>query len=133
MAEHVAIVTRAIADALGRGTKTVETRFSRQRRPPFGCVRPGDTVHFKVVGGGIVSSFDVRAVRELADLTPAVVERLRRELGRLVAAPSDYWTSRRTARFGVLIWLIPLRSSRRPRRVPRQYGNAWITLPIKKR
>jgi hypothetical protein len=126
--EHVAIVSRWAAGALLTGNKRIETRFSRRKRPPFGRVRPGDTVHFKRCGGELLGSAQVSFIKELTGLTPAGINRLRRRYAAQVAAPATYWKARRKCRFVVLIWVGALRSPPRRLRVPRQYGGGWLVL-----
>jgi hypothetical protein len=123
---HLAIVERRVAQALLQGVKRIETRFYRRRQLPYGNIGPGDTVHFKLSGGGLVGTAQVFAVEELANLTPAALASLRRAYGGSVCAPARYWKSRRHCRYGVLIWLGPLASP--PARLPlgRQYGNGWV-------
>lgn len=122
---HVAIVDRRIADRLCRGEKTIESRLYRNPRPPVGRVAPGDLIYFKVVAGPCVCCRRVSAVREFHGLTPAKVLRLKREFGAAVAAGEQYWRQRRSSSICVLMWLEQA-DFRRPPRLPRQYGTAWV-------
>ncbi len=123
---HIAIIAPAVARRLLDGTKTIESRFSRTRRPPFGCVGAGDRVVFKLSGGPCVVDARVRRVQEFTNLTPRSVNSLRRRWNALVAADQAYWRRRLGCRFGVLVWLESVRPIRGVRRVPRQFGNGWI-------
>ena len=125
---HLAIVDPAAACALLSGDKHIESRFSRHRRAPYGQVARGDTIHFKLTGGRVIGTAAVAGVQEFHDLTPPMVERLRRLYNGAVRAPARYWASRRGSRYGVLIWLGALRPVRRRLRVPRQFGRAWVVL-----
>lgn len=126
--EHLAIVSSWAASALVRGTKQIETRFCRQKRVPYGHISPGDRVHFKLCGGKVVGSAQVSAIEELAELTPARVDDLRRTYAAGVRAPAAYWSARRRCRYAVLIWLGPLAPAPRGLVVPRQYGGGWVVL-----
>lgn len=126
--EHIAIVSRSVAAALVNGTKRVETRFYRQRRIPFGRVRAGDIVHFKISGGDVIGSSQVAAIEELTELTPARIAGLQRTYGRQVRAPATYWAACRNSRYGLLIWLGPLAPAPDRLAVPRQFGGAWMVL-----
>ena len=125
---HVAIVDAEAAEHLLAGTKRIETRFSQHRRPPFGQVRIGDTIHFKLSGGHIIGTSRVQRVRHLDRLTPADVLQLRQLHNAAVRAPARYWWARRRCRFGVLIWIGRLSRPPAGVRVPRQYGNGWLIL-----
>lgn len=129
---HAAIVSTDVAAALRAGTKTVESRFSRTRRSPFGRVRPGDLIQFKLAGGPVVGAARAVAVRQFDALTPVVVRRLRRRYGAAIQAAPAYWRRRLHARYGVLIWLTPLGPPLR-RRIPRQYGGGWVVLGASRR
>jgi len=126
--QHVAIVGRQVAVHLRSGRKRIETRFTRCRRAPFGCIEPGDTVHFKLSGGAFIGSVRVERVEQLSGLTRADLASLRRRYAGEVCAPAGYWEGRRSARFAVLMWIGRLERGRPARPVPRQYGNAWVVL-----
>lgn len=125
---HLAIVDRPTAKRLLSGQKVVETRFSRSRRAPFGRVRGGDILIFKVCGGKMLCTSAVRRVRHFDRLDSGRIEQIRRRYGRLICAPDAYWRSRRDRCYGSLMWLGrpgPPPESFRP---PRQYGNGWVVL-----
>ncbi len=128
MRRHVAIISADLADPLLSGRKRIESRLSRRRRVPFGRVRRGDLIYFKLVAGEIIGRSRVARVLHLVDLTPRRLDDLRRRYGPAIAAPADYWQQRRDCRFGVLIWLAGLEPAWHPPRVARQYGNGWIVL-----
>jgi hypothetical protein len=127
--DHAAIVTADIAGSLRAGLKTIESRFSHSRRPPFGRVAPGDVIHFKLAGGPVFATARAAAVWQFEGLTPATVRGLRRRYGPAVCAAPAYWRRRLTARYAVLIWLSHLSPGRRRRPIPRQYGSGWVLLP----
>ena len=126
--QHLAIVSSSAASALVRGTKRIETRFSRQKRAPYGRISRGDVVYFKLCGGTVVGSAQVSAIEEFTGLTPARVDAVRRAYASRVRAPNAYWAARRRCRYGVLIWLEPLRPVPRGLTFPRQYGGGWVVL-----
>lgn len=125
--EHIAIVSTAVALALQSGSKRIESRLTRTRRAPFGRIAPGDRIHFKLSGGPLIGSARVRRVGQWSGLTPARIRTLRRTFGAAVAAPPGYWRVRRGCRFGVLLWIGPMRAAPRMD-VPRQFGSGWIVL-----
>jgi hypothetical protein len=59
---HLAVFVQPFLQYLLEGRKTVESRFSVHRCPPFGCVRPGDLVLIKQSGGPIVALAEVSNV-----------------------------------------------------------------------
>jgi hypothetical protein len=126
--QHVAIVAPWAASALLDGRKRVETRFSRSRRAPFGRVRRGDTVYFKLSGGPMLGGAQVFAVKEFAEMNAAKLAALRRQHAADAHAPAAYWALRRRCRYAVIITLGPLRPAPRDLAIPRQYGGGWVVL-----
>jgi len=59
---HLAVFVEPFLTFVLEGRKTVESRFSIHRRPPFGCVRSGDLVLIKESGGPIVAMAEVSRV-----------------------------------------------------------------------
>jgi len=82
--DHVAIMRKSwgLLPKILSGEKTIESRWYRSRRPPWNCVRPGDTVYFKNSGGPVTAKASVRRVRQFSGLTPGMVGKLLEEYGR---------------------------------------------------
>ena len=59
---HLAVFVEPFLQFVLDGRKTVESRFSIHRRPPFGCVRSGDLVLIKESGGPVVAMAEVSNV-----------------------------------------------------------------------
>ena len=128
--EHAAILRRAFLDMILAGTKTIESRLSLTRGAPFGLVAPGDTVHFKDVGGEFRATARVCGVATFEDLRPADVRTLARRYRVQVGAPDEYWTDRQHARYATLIWLMDVRACERAPKLRRAPGSraAWFVL-----
>jgi hypothetical protein len=129
---HVAIVGGEVIDALLAGRKTIESRLATTRRVPFGRVRAGERVYFKARGGPYGCTAIVACVETREGLTPAGVERLRRESNARVCAPASYWRAKRRARYATLV---TLRDVQRTEMGPVYAGlpglsvrSAWLTL-----
>ncbi len=58
----MAILSKEGVEAIFNGTKTIESRFSKNRIAPFGLIQRGDLVYLKVSGGEVVGQFSVKAV-----------------------------------------------------------------------
>jgi hypothetical protein len=59
---HLAVFVEPFLQFVLDGRKTVESRFSIHRRPPFGCVRSGDLVLVKESGGPVVAIAEISEV-----------------------------------------------------------------------
>src|SRR5688572_1110592 len=57
---HLAVVREPYLSLIITGKKTIESRFSRHDRPPYGCVMRGDVLLLKEPAGPIVAIAQVR-------------------------------------------------------------------------
>ena len=60
---HIAVMTEPYLSLVLSGEKTMESRFSKRKQPPWGKVAQGDTVILKKSGGGYVGIFEAGSVR----------------------------------------------------------------------
>lgn len=124
---HIALIDRLFADDLIAGRKTVESRFMKTRRAPFGAVQAGDLIVFKISGGPVIGAWRALWVREFVGLSPSEMQMISRRYNNRILAPRCYWLAKRNARFGVLIGLAFCGPLLGEIRYTRQFGNAWIT------
>lgn len=126
---HIAIVKEEYLRALLDGRKSVESRLSKTRRAPWGCVRVGDTVYFRAGGMSPVARARVRAVWSFEGLTPGRVGEIRKAFGDRVCADEAYWQSKIHAKYGVLMEVDEVCEVSESPPHARLYGNAWVVLP----
>lgn len=126
----MAIVHEWVAHALLQGEKTIESRFARDRRPPFGRIASGDTVYFRVAGGSYAAHAVVRRVLCEQGLTPAKVRTLEAQHRSAIGGDEAYWRRARSARCVTLLWLGPCRPVDSGPTLDRQRGDrrAWFSL-----
>lgn len=106
MTEHIAIIShRTILDKILSGQKTIESRFSRVKTPPFGQIAPGDVVHLKLSGSLVIARATVAEVKEYENLTPAVIENLASYYAKELALSDDFLARKLESRFATLIFL----------------------------
>lgn len=124
---HLAIIGPAYLVLILAGLKTVESRLALTRREPFGRVSPGDTILFRVRGGGYAARARVARVELFEDLDPERVRALAARYEPVVRGGRAYWAAKRRARYATLIWLTEVRpETRGPAWTP--HGRAWLTL-----
>ena len=111
MGAHVAILRKPYLDAILRGDKAIESRFSRQRRDPFGRVSVGDTIYLKESGGPYRGAAIAERVLCFGHATPELIEQLRADYEHMICAGDAYWRSKRDAAFVTLVWLASVRST----------------------
>ncbi|MBI1972027.1 MAG: hypothetical protein HYS53_01880 [Candidatus Aenigmarchaeota archaeon] len=82
--DHVAIMKKSwgLTGKIPDGSKTIESRWYRSRRRPWGRIKKGDTVYFKNSGEPIKIKCAVRKVVQFAALTPVKVMRILNKYGK---------------------------------------------------
>ncbi len=128
--EHVAIVHPWVIDALLAGEKTIESRFSRDKRPPFGRIEKGHRVYFRAAGGGYAARARVARVQCLEGLTPKHVAEIEAERRDDIGGDDAYWSSVREARCVTLVHLAGCEAVGDGPSLERQRGDrrAWFVL-----
>jgi hypothetical protein len=128
--KHVAIVHPWVAQALLNGTKTIESRFSRDKRPPFGRIARGATIYFRIAGGGYAVKARVAGVRCLDELTPDLVEQIEADHREHIGGDDAYWQAARGARCATLVHLAACQAVSRGPTLERHRGDrrAWFVL-----
>ena len=100
---HVAIVHRSYQDPILCGEKTTEARLTKRAIAPWNAIEVGETIHFKVSGGGYfctarIAGFEMLMLREPADL-----ESVRKRYGKAIGAPDAFWDERRESKYATLV------------------------------
>lgn len=102
---HIAILKRPYVQAILAGTKTVESRLTRNAGPPFGLVTPGQRLYLKVSAGPFMATATAHAVHSFDHLAPPDIADLARRFEPRVAGGPDYWDAKRDSRFATFIEL----------------------------
>lgn len=128
--EHVAIVHPWVIEALLAGRKTIESRFSRDKRPPFGRVEAGQRIYFRTTGGGYAARARIAEAECLEGLTEARVAKIEAEHRSAIGGDDAYWKSARRARCVTLVHLHDCEAVGRGPSLDRQRGDrrAWFVL-----
>lgn len=100
---HLAIFVEPFLDYILEGKKTIESRFSIRRTPPFDVARKGDIIFLKRTSGPIVGVCKAENVWHY-DLDPTTLEELRNKYAvALCADDPEFWAVRADAAFATLI------------------------------
>ena len=100
---HVAVFVEPFLGHILTGRKTVESRFSSRRVPPFSSVPAGDVILLKVPGGPVVGLCRAETVW-FYRLNPRSWGEIRdRFASAMCAEDPTFWVDRRTRRFATLI------------------------------
>lgn len=81
--QHIAIMKKewGLTDKVLSGEKTIESRWYKNKRPPWGKVQAGDVVYFKDTGGPVRVKTTVEKVLQFADLTRQKTEEILKQHG----------------------------------------------------
>ncbi|NTU81949.1 MAG: ASCH domain-containing protein [Chloroflexales bacterium] len=124
---HLAILVNPYLERILSGRKTIESRFSMQRRAPYQQIQQGDVVLFKRSGGPILGIGFVDEVM-FYRLTPAVLTEIQTtyaaELG--IDDP-NFWSERAHAAYGTLTRLSHVRRLP-PMPFIKRDQRAWLVL-----
>ena len=119
---HLVILREPYLSRILSGQKRIESRFARDRRPPFARVNLGDILLLKRAGGPLVGLALVKHVISRA-LTPDVLDEIRYNYAADLAIDDPhFWQMQLHKRYVTLIWidevypLSPIPLSHRDRR-----------------
>ena len=123
---HIAVCVQPFLSAILEGRKTVESRFSNNRCPPYQRVQRGDIIILKSSGGPALGTATAGSVH-FYELSTTVLAKIRRNFAEeLYALNDEFWDERANKQFATLIELhdvtpiTPMPITKRDRR-------GWIT------
>lgn len=100
---HLAVLVEPFLTAVLDGRKTMESRFTLTRQPPWRCVEPGDIILLKRSGGAVVGVARAGEAQS-HELSPPLFRTLRERFGaRLCATDDHFWLSRADKNYATLI------------------------------
>lgn len=129
MQKHLAIFKGNRANLILSGKKTIESRFSKRRDPPFGQISKGDLVYIKPSGKDPIGQFRVKKVFFIDGLEEGDVKEIREKYDKWLAVDEDYWKGKETCRYGTLIFIgevDPFITS--PVKIPKKDLRGWVVL-----
>lgn len=131
--KHLAVFTKEFLKAVFSGSKTVESRFSQKKIPPFGQVSAGDLVYMKLSGEDIKGRFEVKKVIYFENLDDSDWQLLESYYQKDIlggSAEDGYFSKKRaTAKYGTLIWIAKVEQFITPPiTIPKKDLRGWVVL-----
>lgn len=105
MVKHLAIFKGDGAEKILSGKKTIESRFSRVKNPPYGVISRGDLVYIKPSGKDIIGQFRVTKVIFFDGLDQIDLRHLQKRYEKELAAGKEYWEKNKNSRYATLIFI----------------------------
>lgn len=103
--KHLAIFKGDGAEQILSGKKTLESRFSKRKSPPFGQISQGDLVYIKPSGGDIIGQFKVKKVIFYDGLGADSIKEIRAKYAAGLTLGEDYWKGKENSRYGTVIFI----------------------------
>lgn len=129
MNKHLAIFKGNGGEMILLGKKTIESRFSRRKNPPFGVISSGDLVYIKPSGKDPIGQFRVEKVIFYDGLNEDDIKEIRLKYNGNIVAGGDYWKDKMGSKYGTLIFIG--NSSRfitAPIKIPKKDLRGWVVL-----
>src|SRR3989338_7399050 len=102
---HLVILKKQYLDKILDGSKTIESRLTRGKCPPFDCVLAGDVLFFKESAGMVVAKAQAAAVKKFSNLTPAAIAKLKTEYNDRICGDDEYWQLKADSKYATLVKL----------------------------
>ena len=123
---HVAIFSEPFLGYVLAGTKTVDSRFSKNRVAPYDHVASGDIILIKQAGGPVTAVCSAERVW-FYEIDKDIFKEIRDQFGKLICASEEFWRSRRERSYGTLILLKDVRPVE-PFLIEKKDRRGWVTL-----
>ena len=127
---HLVILKKPYLEVILDGGKTIESRFTKTKRPYFGRVLPGDKLFLKESSGPVCATAKVATVKNFKNLTPKKIIAIKQQYNRYIRGSDEYWRSKANYKFGVLVWLKDVELIE-PVRIRKKDWRAWVVLTDK--
>ncbi len=124
---HLVILRKEYLEAILEGRKTIESRFTMNRRSYWEKILYGDRLFLKQSSGPVCATAKVTKVRYYENLRPEKIERLKGQYNQHIQGADDYWQSKNDCRYGVLVWLGEVKPIK-PVRIAKKDWRAWVVL-----
>ncbi|MHC4423614.1 MAG: ASCH domain-containing protein [Planctomycetota bacterium] len=95
---HLVILKKPYLEAILDGGKTVESRFTKTKRPYFGRVLPGDKLFLKESSGPVCATAKATAVKNFENLTPGKIIAIKQQYNHYIGGSDEHWQSAKRRR-----------------------------------
>jgi len=84
--QHIAILNKSwkFLELILSGKKTIESRWYKTKKTPYGQIHSGDTIYFKNSGEPVAAKVEVKKVLEFSNLNPAMVDEILKIYGNAI-------------------------------------------------
>lgn len=134
MHKHLAILSETALKRIFAGKKTIESRFSQKKIPPFGEVSVGDLVYLKAPGKDISGQFKVSKVISFENMDESDWELINKNYWQKISLGDEnldetFKRAHKASRYGLLIFIENLEQLiTSPITYKKRDQRAWVVL-----
>jgi ASC-1-like (ASCH) protein len=114
------------------GQKTIESRFTKVRCPPFGAISPGDKIYFKKAGGPVIAKGLAEKVMFYSDLNGEKIRDITSAFSDGLQVESSFIDCKQASRYCTLIFLCNVVRVK-PFRVDKKDRRGWVVMKSQNR
>lgn len=125
---HIAILKPGYIEAILKGRKTVESRMTKTKQPPYGQIEPGERIYLKASGGPFMATAVAGEVQSFSGLDPDGIQQIRDKHGKQIGGDDAYWDMKRDSKYVTLIDLTEVETIAIGPPYKVAYMKAWYVL-----
>lgn len=124
---HLAILNKPYLEKIINGIKTIESRFSKVRQPPFRLVECGDILFLKQTAGDIIATALVKQVNFFGPFAQGGALTIMDKYQEGLALGEDFRTLKAESRYATLMHLTEVKRNK-PIKVEKSDRRPWVIL-----
>lgn len=126
---HLAVMSEPFLSFVLAGTKTVESRFSNKRIPPYQCALSNDIILLKEVGGPVVATCLISQTWYFDHPTRDQMVELKEHFGKLLRDDvPGFWDRRIDSSYISLLEVEHVSLLSQPISCPKKDRRGWVTI-----
>ena len=125
---HLGIFTDNTIKDIFSGKKTIDSRFSLKRIPPFARVSSGDLVYIKKSGGKILGQFKVKGVIFFDNLNEELFTKIKKDYNKHIKADKYFWNDHSESKYGTLMFISEVQPVLFPIYIEKKDRRPWVVL-----
>ncbi|MDP1696056.1 MAG: hypothetical protein Q8L29_04025 [archaeon] len=127
--EHLAILSKTnnLLSKILSGEKTIESRWYKHKKAPFGTLSKGDIIYFKESGAQVTARASVKDFEVYENLSPDEIKSILSRYSAQLGVDISYYDNIKDKTLCMLIFLQDVEKIP-PFNVKKSYGTAWISL-----
>lgn len=132
--QHIAILKEPYLQKILSGEKTIESRWSQTKLPPYGKVKDGDTIYLKKASGNVVAKCMVQKVASFENLNENKIKEILQKYHKQICVEPQQFDMFKNKNYCTLMWISDIKHLT-PFKIDKQgFGmmSAWISLPKEK-